>query len=189
MNITKSRKFFMVLTALFAMGAVQVPASATFIEGGIGFGGLFNPTGGTGVDLSDATGVSIGFAVVTDGTGDFAPAIGSAATFNQIDFNPANTPITPLWSVNAGATTYSFDLLGISLDFQDADQINLSGNGILMANGFDDTPGAWTFSGQQGNVFFTFSAITIAEAVAEPSTILLLGVGFLGLALTRKRIS
>ncbi len=189
MNFTKSRKFFMVLTAIFALGAFQVPASATFIDGGIGFGGLFTPTGGTGLDLSDATGIDIGFSVVTTATGDFGPALGSNATFNQLDFNPANTPVTPLWSVVAGAITYSFDLLDVSLDFQDADQINLSGTGIVMANGFDDTPGAWTFSGQQGNIFFTFSSITIAENVAEPSTILLLGIGFLGLALMRKRVS
>ena len=189
MNITSSRKFLTLLTACFAFAAFQVPASAAFIEGGIGFGGLFTPTGGSGVDLSDATGVDFGFSTVTDGTGDFAPAVGFNAVFNHLDFNPANTPITPFWTVNAGATMYSFDLLGVNLDFQDADQLSLSGNGILMANGFDDTPGSWTFTGQEGSIFFTFSSISIAEQIAEPTTVLLFGLGILGLAVAaRKRV-
>ena len=77
----------------------------------------------------------------------------------------------------------------VAIEFQDADEINLSGSGIVMANGFDDTPGSWTFSGQQGNIFFTFSSVTIAQGVAEPSTLLLLGIGFLGLGVMRKRVS
>ena len=189
MNFTKSRKFLTVLTAVFAIGAFQAPASAGFIEGGIGFGGLFSPTGGNGADLSDATGIDIGFSTVTTADGDFTPALGFIAVFNQLDFNPANTPVTPLWSVTAGAMAYSFDLFDVSLDFQSASQINLSGTGIIMATGFDNTPGAWTFTGQQGNIFFTFSSITIAQGVAEPSTLLLLGIGFLGLGIMRKRVS
>ncbi len=188
MNITTSRKVLTLLTACLAFAAFQVQSSAAFIQGGIGFGGLFTPTGGTGSDLSDATGLNIGFSQVTTGTGDFMPAVGFNATFNDLVFSPANTPISSFWAVNTGAIDYTFDLLDISLDFQDADQINLSGSGMLMATGFDATPGAWTFSGQQGNVFFTFSSITAAGQVSEPATLFLLGLGIAGLAIARKRI-
>ncbi len=58
-----------------------------------------------------------------------------------------------------------------------------------MANGFDDTPGSWTFTGQEGSIFFTFSSISIAEQIAEPTTVLLFGLGILGLAVAaRKRV-
>ncbi|MEM7081372.1 MAG: PEP-CTERM sorting domain-containing protein [Pseudomonadota bacterium] len=185
MSTNRLRTRLATLMAIFALASFQAPAMAGFIEGGIGFGGLFTPTGGTG--LGDATGISFGFSTVTTATGDFAPAAGEFASFNDLDFNPANTPITPLWSVTAGGINYAFDLLDISLDFQDADEINLSGTGILSATGFDDTAGTWTFSGQNGSVFFTFSSITIAESVSEPSTLLLLGLGLVGVAAVRRR--
>ena len=176
------------LTALLL--ALPISATAMPITGAIGFGGLFTPTGGAGLDLSDATGLDVGFAVVTAASEDYAPALGNSATFNAVVFNPSNTPITPLWTVNAGAITYSFDLLDLSLDCQDADQINLTGSGMVSATGFDDTPGQWTFSGQQGNIFYTFSSITqssAAEPVPAPGTLILLVAGLAGVGFSRRR--
>ena len=170
---------------LFApLSAIAAP-----IIGAIGFGGLFTPSGGTGDDLSDATGIDIGFTQVTAATGDFAPALGQNAAYSHIDFIPATTPVTPLWTVNAGPMSYSFDLASLSLDFLDDDEINLSGAGTIHATGFDDTPGSWTFSGQQGSIFFTFSGITTAGStpVSEPITLALLISGLFGIGLSRRR--
>lgn len=178
-----------------AIGAIALIAPlsvmAAPITGGIGFGGLFTPIGGT--DQSDATGIDISFSVVTAASGDFLPAQGQNATYNHIDFSPANTPIASLWSVDAGAITYSFDLSSLTLDFVTATQINLSGAGTILATGYDDTPGLWTFTGQRGSVLFTFSGITIADdntnEVSEPITLALLMSGLLGLSLSLRKNS
>ncbi|MBT8446633.1 MAG: hypothetical protein HKO62_13115 [Gammaproteobacteria bacterium] len=175
--------------ACIALGTAPLPASATLLQGAIGFGGLFNPTGGT--DLSDATGISIGFSIVTAATGDFVPAIGNNVTWSPLTFNPANTPLASLWQVTAGLVTYSFDLLNVTVDSQDAAALFLSGSGSLLATGFDPTPGAWSFSGQSGNVFFTFSSISgvVTDAdLAEPGTLLILFLTILvGLPVLRRR--
>ncbi|MBT8447825.1 MAG: PEP-CTERM sorting domain-containing protein [Gammaproteobacteria bacterium] len=158
--------------ACIALGAAPLTASANLLQGGIAFGGLFTTTGGTG--LGDATGLNIGFSLVTAASGDFAPAAGINATYSPLTLNSSGTPVTPLWEVVAGAITYPFDLLDLSVDLQDADSLFLSGAGTLTATGFDPTPGAWTFSGQRGNIFLTLSSITgvVADAdVPEPGTL------------------
>lgn len=185
MKINRSPKaLFIALATACALLLLSTTAQAAQITGAIGFGGLFTPTGGTGLD--DATGIDIGFAQVTAAGGDFVPAMGNNAVFNHLDFAPPNTPITPFWTVDAGPTTYSFDLGDVFVDFQDANQLSLSGTGVLMATGFDDTPGIWTFSGDQGNIFFTFSSIT--SNIPEPNTALLLGLGLVGLGSARRRL-
>jgi hypothetical protein len=183
------------IIASVAAIAIVAPLSALAapITGAIGFGGLFTPSGGTGANLSDATGIDISSSLVTTASGDFLPAAGASATYNHIDFSPVNTPITSLWSVSAGSITYSFDLSSLTLDFLSATQISLSGAGTILATGFDDTPGLWTFTGQQGSIFFTFSGITTADditnAVSEPITLALLMSGLFGIGLSRRKAS
>ena len=55
--------------------------------------------------------------------GDFTASGGFGAVFNQVDSHPASTPGSACLTAIAGATAYSFDLLDLSLDFHDADQI------------------------------------------------------------------
>ncbi len=147
--------------------AMPIPAIGVEIDGAIGFGGLFMPTGGAGDDLSDATGMSFRFVQVTAVTGDFAGVTpGTRATFNSFTFDPASTPVAPLWAFDFGGLTYSFDLLEVSVELQTADRLYLSGIGTANITGFVPTTMEWTFSGQQGDILFAFSSI-IAPAAAD----------------------
>jgi hypothetical protein len=172
------------LVSLCLLALSTAAAHAATLDGGIGFGGIFVPSGGA--TLVTATGIDITLAVVTATAGDFVPAAGASAAFSHLNFAPPNTPIEPLWTVIVGPTTYAFDLSDVTVDLQTVAELNLSGNGTLMATGFDDTAGEWTFSGQEGNVFFTFSAIT-SVPVPEPGTGLLVGLGLAGLGVGRRR--
>ncbi|MEL7450167.1 MAG: PEP-CTERM sorting domain-containing protein [Pseudomonadota bacterium] len=175
------------------LGAMPGVASAAFIQGAISFGGLFVPLDSNGdvTILPLATGITFGNnnnTVVGPATGDFAGLTGEQAVFSNIEFNPANTPITPLWSVSSGGINYSFDLDNISVDNLGLQEINLSGSGTLMADGFDDTYGTWVFSGDSnGIILFSFSSITGANAVPEPASLLLVGAGLMGFAAARRR--
>jgi len=187
MLINKSRGLLVRLTAIvvlaFPLGALAVP-----ITGGIGFSGLFDPTGGTG--LGDATGISFNGAFVATGDGIYAgiPApFSTPATFTDFQFSPlAPDPVDPLWTVSFGGIDYSFSLENVSVDFQDGNQLNLSGSGILSATGFDDTAGTWEFSGNTaGVILFSFSSITAATA-SEPGMLLLLAMGLPMLGVARR---
>lgn len=176
----KNHKFLAVI-ALMAAGLASTGASAVPITGEVGFGGIWAPTGGTGID--DATGLQINLGIVLAGSGDFSGSAGSSVTFTPFDFD-VFSPVSPLWTYDSGGTTYSFVLNTITVDFQDSNELNLSGTGVLSATGFDDTAGSWNFTGQS-NVLFTFSSNS--AAIPEPTALLLFGLGFAGFIVARRR--
>lgn len=187
MKTLKTLKALAVATALVC-GLSATPANAAFIDGSIAFFGFFTPTGSS--DLATATGIDITNSFVFGATGDFAPANNAPATFVPLVFAPAsNVPLTPFWTVNTAMITYTFDLTSLSLDMQTSTALNLSGSGTLMATGFEDTVGNWTFSGDSLGSFFTFSSITAANPtpIAEPVTLLLVGLGLTGIAMIRRK--
>lgn len=185
MKSRMTRKIFAPLVAALML-ALPIGASAMPITGAIGFGGAFSPTGGTG--LGDATGINFLTAFVLDGNGIYAGIPNfSGASFTDFQFNPLTpAPVSPLWSVSFGGVDYSFDLGAISIDLQNANELNLSGTGVLMATGFDNTAGTWVFSGDStGSIVFTFSSIT--AAVSEPGMLALLGLGVMLLGAMQRK--
>ncbi len=175
-----TRKFL----AIAALTLIASTASAVPITGEIGFGGIWTPTGGTGT--ADATGIQINFAVVLAATGDMAPTTGQSVTYTPFTFDPF-VPVAPLWSVTGtNGVDYSFDLDTVNVDFQSATELNLSGTGVLRADGFDDTFGTWNFSGNN-QVLFTFSANAAPRLVPEPGALALFGLGFAGFVVARRR--
>lgn len=184
MKSRTTRNIFAPLIAALMLG-LSMGASAVPINGAIGFGGAFAPTGGT--DISDATGINFLTAFVLGGTGTYAgiPDF-TGASFTDFQFNPLSpAPVSPLWTVSHGGIDYSFNLGAIDIDLQNSQFLNLSGTGWLMATGFDATPGSWLFSGNgDGDIVFTFSSIS---AVSEPGMFALFGLGIALIGAVRHR--
>jgi len=171
---------------LVFLGMAAMPLkAATYVTGEIAF------TGGATLNgsISTATAISsyFGGPTVVAASGSYsAIPNGTIVTFNPFTFNPAPISTIQLWTVSVGGKTYSFDLNSVSIAFQNANFLNLTGNGVAHVDGYDATPGNWNISlgGFQGVPVFTFGSIAV---VPEPSTsALIIGAGFAMLAFRRK---
>ena len=191
--IGKMRKLGGVAAVAVLLMAGAGRADAAPITGGISFGGLWAPTGGT---IATATGIDIigNLASVTCAftvpscTGTYAALNGSpvAATYNDFTFAPLSAP-SPLWSISFGGNTYTFSLASVNIVSQNATGLTLSGTGTLTATGFSPTPGAFSFSGDTSGALLAFSSTGTAAPVPEPASMLLFGTGMLGLAQAARR--
>jgi hypothetical protein len=148
------------------------------ITGSIDFGGVvtFDST-----SLANATRINIwNSSFVLQDSGDFssiAPGTNVTMAAPWI-FNPS-TSTPSLWSVGG----FTFDLTSCVIVSQSATFLNITGVGTIRAAGFDPTPGTWSFtaSDASGQPQATFGFQTQTAAVPEPSTILLVFIGFGGL--------
>ena len=205
---TLSRTTLAVLaTGLFTLGLFCQQAQAAQIQGDIDLGGVvtYNTT-----SLATATEVDMwqplqngpsNFSRVLQRSGDFANPIyninvgNSAAMAAPWIFNSgspavpaAGPPTNALWSIGG----FTFNLTSSMVDSQDATFLDVTGVGTISGNGFDPTPGTWSFTSTQSdgssNPNFSFQANS--AAVPEASSLALFGIGVLGLlgrqALRRK---
>ncbi len=173
--------FYSVLCGLWAGQANALP-----IQGSIDFNGVvtFNTT-----SLATATQVSIwNSSFVAQRTGDFIPftnvfdnvTMAAPWVFNSgTPGTPMPGPSTPaLWSVGG----FTFDLTFSTVTLQNVNFLNVTGPGIASGNGFDSTPGKWSFSssnpGGNPQTTFSFQSDTV---VPEASTIGLFVIGSLGM--------
>ena len=147
----------------------------------------------------------------------FGPATGQV---NEGDAsgNLASNPFE-LWTVtNTGQPashlnkSARFEITQLLVDTFDEDELSLTGVGTIYSDGYDPTSGIWNFTMQPpgadvidystytSSYEFTFSAATDAlgpasgdtgAVVPEPSSVALMGLAFLGLAIVghRKRFS
>lgn len=174
------------LTAIVIASGFALTAHADQITG------MLNIAGTATYDhpIGHATMITAFTNVTTQGanTGAFAsiPAGISVAMTAPYVFNPS-TPSPMLWSV-AG---FTFDLQSTTIITQSADGILIKGEGTISGNGFDPTPGSWSFSQQAGRgTVLSFSATT--EGLPTPDsgmTLTLLGTGLVGLAAFRAKFA
>ncbi len=176
---------------LSAMALAPSSAQAIPITGDISFAGNWQPLDGLGtpttIDLAKQVDIIGDSAVVLSTSGDFASvAPFSTAVYNDFVIDPF-IAVIPLWSVGG----FTFDLTSIAIDTQTSTTLGLVGSGVLKAAGFDDTAGAYSFSGDGTNMTFAFSSTsnTSALAIPEPESLVLLGLGLLVLGFAARRRS
>lgn len=179
----------MALLAGAALMVLTTSAWAIPITGTISFTGSEFLTPSTAT-IANAIGIhfSNDAQVQGIGSGTYAAILGGTpATFTDFSFKPFEHGINSLWVLTYLDKTYSFDLSSLTTELQSNSFLVLKGEGILNATGFDPTPGNWFFSTQGQGA--TFSAESNPAPVPEPSTLVLLGAAFFGLAIYRKRRS
>ena len=166
----------LVVLAMAILSAV-LPASPTLsapIQGTIDFGGVV--TFDT-ISLATATRVNIwNSSFVLQDSGNFsgiAPGTNATMAAPWI-FNPS-TPTPALWSVGG----FTFDLSASTIMSQSSTFLDIRGVGTISGNGFDPTPGTWSFSASRGDggTASNFGFQAQSAAVPEASTVALLAVG------------
>lgn len=107
---------------------------------------------------------------------------------------PSLSGFTPIMSYLSLTTGVSLDLLSLTINGRSGGPpgfLNLSGNGVLHAPGFDATPGLFSWTGTTtDNLTFSFAVQTsaVSNPVPEPVSVALLGLGLAAIAFgTRRR--
>ena len=189
MKIIWNKIMLLAVSVSFTLAAGNLSAAPIIGDFGIiGFGVTYRDAkDGNEVGIGEANYLDFGSTVFAGGaTGDFVPHIPAAvgemipAFISDFSINPfAVGGIQPLLQVGG----FEFALNTLSIDLQNDSFLNLSGYGVISGNGFDATSGYWQYSSQ--SIGFTFSAGVQSAAVPVPeqSSILLVGIGLLGLAI------
>ena len=195
---------FLIFSFSHNLHAAKINGSISFGMSGQAMnagGNLPDFTGATGINFDTPApvlaipGADLTNASVQGSSGDFATAgfttVGAVAIFEDFFFNPASTPVIPLWTATTdpldalSGLTASFDLLSLTVIGQTANELDIVGNGVLHLAGFDDTPGAWTLSGDIVNNSLTFGFSSTNVAIPEPGMLALLGLGLVGFGIGR----
>ena len=180
--------------ALFGSAILCEQAQAIPINGSIEFFGKATPSG-----TSPGSPITVAFTNPWHslaGIGDYTGvSFGTAATFNNFSFTGdgtgavLSTSVSPLWSFSFGGIHYSFDLLSLSNGHTAAGSMAFSGQGTAHADGFGDTPASWALQGSGQNFIFTLSSSTTTAAGVPDSgtTVGLLGIALVGIAIFRRQ--
>jgi VPDSG-CTERM motif len=166
MKLTKT------IATTLAVLALASTVHAAKITGVISFDGQATINGANN-GISAFTGVTSGIPI----TGSFSSVAPNTPVTIAVPWLFNSGPIANFWSVGG----FTFDLSSSSILFQSGSNILVGGQGMISGNGFDPTPGTWSYSSQNGagaNVRFSASSNSVPDGGA---TLALLGASFLGL--------
>jgi len=121
---------------------------------------------------------------IDGGTGTFAGIVGTG-TIQDFCFVPGSCGIyssqpNAFWQTSAGGA--SFDLLSVTTPFKSVDALTLVGTGLFRIPGFDNTPGTFSMAVTNAGTAFSFSATETAKPIPEPASLVLFGLGMIGVA-------
>ena len=163
-------------------------AYAIPISGDISFAGAVLPTGtppGDPVNFMTATGLDFGPSLVTNASGDYYGTAATAVTVTDFTYNPVTLVVSPLWSLNA-FPGFTFDTTSMVVFSQNELSIEIRGTGTASMPGKDDTPGTYIITANRAGATYSYSASSGVQGVPEPATMLLLGLGLIGMAGLRR---
>lgn len=126
-------------------------------------------------------------ALVSGADGDFEGLVRRGVDFDEIAID-GFFPGGGLWTVEGAGGAYGFVTHSLTPQTLSPRIVALTGTGMFMAPGYDDTPGRWSFTADQASAEANFSFSSTAETVVpERTTLGISGVGLLGLSVLRGR--
>jgi hypothetical protein len=176
------------MRTLLLAGAATLALATAAQAGQISAGSVLNIVGNANFDATQVTFTNP--ANLVNGSGDFAllgTCLGCVTMTTPLVYSPPT--FGQAYTATNNSLTASFDLLSLdNTSGNGTTTLGLEYSGVAHLTGFDATPGQLVYTiNQFGQLIGSFSASTIANPVAEPVSLAILGTGLLGLGLVRNR--